>query len=293
MPGLEHLTRRGLQVYNVSLSTKQMLTRLAALSVLCSAGALAANSVKGELIANGDKVQLSAVAVEAGLDQVGLLMTDKPLPAGCGVYDAFVLAGQSKLRGMAVSISKDTKQKESAGINGLYHESWGGQLGNIGEPEFQIEQFDEEVLRGSVSLAAGSLNDHKFSYSVKFDVSLKIELAPIEVTISGATDSEPAKGYIAYYKALMAGSLEDGKKFVVKENAEQMTGEDADLFLEFFQDGHPREATILSVDQKGKEAKLSVEGVIVACTGSDKGTATIEMVREDGSWKVKLESWEM
>lgn len=264
------------------------------LSVLCFVPALlGADSASGELVANGDSVQLANVVVENSLGEVGLLITDQPLPPGCGVYDAFMLASSGALRGIAVSISKETKQKEPAGLNALFHDSWGGQLGNIGEPEFKIEQFDDAALKGAVSLSAGALNDHKFSYSVQFDVALKTERPSLEATLSGETESEPAKAYIAYYQAMMAGRLEDGKKFAVKEHADQITGEDAELFLDFFQEGHPRAATILGVEQTGDEAVLRVEGVIAACMSEDKGTATVDMVKEAGGWKVKLESWEM
>ena len=243
-------------------------------------GALAADSIEGELIANGDSVKLSAVKVEVSFGEIGLLITDQPLPPGCGVFDAFQLAAAGKLRGLAVSLSKETQ-------------GWEGQLGTIGEPELGIEQFTEQALKGSLSLAAGSLNDHTFSYDVRFDVGLKVERGPIEVSISGETDSEPAKAYIAYYEAMMASRLEDGKRYVVKENAEQMTGEDADFFLEMMQDGHPREAVITAVEQNGDEAVIHVEGEIQGCMSSKPAKAAVEMLREDSAWKVKLESWEM
>jgi len=255
--------------------------------------AWAADSASGELTANGDRVELSAVAVETGLDQAGLLITDRPLPDGCGPYDAFMLASSGKLRGVAVSLSMATKAVEPAGMNGLFHMSWGGKLGAIGEPEVSIEQFDEERLRGSVALAEGSFADHTFAYSVEFDVSLKSERGPIEATIDGETDSAPAKAYIAYYQAMMALELDEGKKFAIKEHADQITGEDAEFFLEFFQDGHPREATIVSVEENGDQATLKVEGEIPACDSSDEGSATVQMVKEADGWKVQLESWEM
>lgn len=272
---------------------KQTLSRLAALGLICGASAFAANSATGDFTANGNKVALSAVTVEAGLGEVGLLVTDEPLPAGCGVYDAFLLANAGKLRGVAVSISRDTRLKESAGLNAVFHESWNGLLREIGEPEFHIEQFDDEVLKGSIKLASGFSGDHSFSYSVDFDVSLAGARQPIEVSISGATDSEPAKAYVTFYEAMMGTRIDDGRKLVVKDMADQMTGDDADFFIEMFQDGHPRAATILSVDEKGKEATLSVEGIINRCMSSDNGTAKVEMIKEGGSWKVKLESWQM
>lgn len=261
--------------------------------VCCTPAVFADDAATGALVANGDKVQLANVVVENSLGEVGLLITDQPLPSGCGVYDAFMLAGSGKLRGIAVSISKETKQKEPAGLNALFHDSWGGQLGNIGEPEFTIEQYDDNRLKGAIQLDAGSLNDHKFSYSVQFDVGLKTERPALEATLIGKTESEPAKAYIAYYQAMMAGQLDEGKKFAVKEHADQITGEDAELFLEFFQDGHPREATILGAEETGDQAVLRVEGIIPACQSADKGTATVNMVKEDGSWKVQLESWKM
>ena len=64
---------------------------------------------------------------------------------------------------------------EYAGIKALYHESWDGQLSNIGEPEIKIEQFDEQVLKGSISLASGTFGDHMFSYNANFQVNLSAD----------------------------------------------------------------------------------------------------------------------
>ena len=94
---------------------KNRLTRITVLGLVASAAALAENTVEGSLTANGAAVSLRSIIVETGLGEVGLLLTDEALPAACGVYDAFTLANAGRLRGMAVSISKDTQQIEHAG----------------------------------------------------------------------------------------------------------------------------------------------------------------------------------
>lgn len=273
--------------------TKNRFAVIILLACASASVARAANTVEGTLTANGNTVPLRAVIPEAGMGQVGLLLTEEALPAPCGVYDAFVLADAGRLRGMALSIDKETRTIERAGINGLYHESLNGRLGTIGEPEVTIERFDDEVLKGSVSLASGTFGDHTFSYNATFQVDLATERPTLEGKVSGAGDSQPAQAYAKYYEAMMAGQLDDGRKYVTDENAEQMTGEDAELFLEFFQEGHPPTATITAAKEEGNTAELTVEGEIAGCMGVENGTAKVDMVKESGVWKVVLESWEM
>ena len=252
----------------------------------------AADMVEGSLTANGQMVPLRSVVVEPDLGEVSLLMTEEPLPAGCGFYDVFSLTPDHPLRGMAVTLSRETRQIEKAGINQLYHESWDGRLPTIGEPEIQIEQFDENVLKGSLRLAGGSQGDNKFAYDVHFDVGLATSRPPIDATVSGAGDSAAAQAYVAYYRAMMAGQIEEGKKYAIQENADQITGDNIELFLEFFQDGHPHEATITAIDESGDMAKLAVTGELGTCLETDTGTAAVELVKEADGWKVKSESWE-
>ena len=152
--------------------------------------------------------------------------------------------------------------------------------------------MDDNILKGSIRLTEGSLGDNKFSYDASFEVALSTGPAAVEASVSGADRSEAAQAYAEYYLAMMAGRLEDGKKFVIEENAELMTGEDAEFFLEFFQEGHPHHATITAADETADAAKLSVEGEIGGCLETEMGTATVEMVKEGGVWKVQLESWE-
>ncbi len=277
----------------ITIMIKNRTARIALLGLIAVATALADNTVEGSLTANGQVVPLRSIIVETGLGEVSLLLTDQALPAPCGVYDAFTLVDTGRLRGMAVSLSKDTRQIESAGLNALYHESWDGRLGNICKPEIKIEQFDEKALKGSIRLASGSFSDHTFSYDASFEVELSTDRPAIEAKVSGAGESQAAQAYAKYYEAMMAGRLEDGKVYVIEENAKQMNGEDAELFLEFFQEGHPPTATITAAKEQGDKAELTVEGEVAGCMAVTRATAKVEMVKESGVWKVQLESWEM
>ena len=114
----------------------------------------------------------------------------------------------------------------------------------------------------------------------------------MKVTVSGGDDSEAARAYALYYRAMMAGRLADGKKYVIEEQAGQMTGEDVDVFLDMFQE-NPKQLTITSVSEKADKATLQAEGVIAGCLEDGTAKATIEMVKQAGGWKVAGESWEM
>ena len=252
----------------------------------------AADTVSGSFTANGDVVALGSVIVEAGLGEVSLLMTEKPLPAGCGVYDAFTIADSNVLRGVAVTISRESQEIERAGLNALYHESWEGRLANIGQPEVRIDQLDETVMKGSINLAGGEFADYTFSYDVSFEVGLSSERPVIEAKVSGQEESSAARAYAAYYTAMMAGRMDDGRKYVTQENAEQMVGEDVEFFLDMFQD-LPHELIISAAKEQGDKAELTVEGEIVGCMATEKATGTVELERESGGWKVTKESWEL
>ena len=65
------------------------------------------------------------------------------------------------------------------------------------------------------------------------------------------------------------------------------------MFLEFFQEGHPRTTTIASANENGDTAEPTVEGEVSGCMDRSLATAKIQMVKEPGAWKVKLESWKM
>lgn len=260
------------------------------LALLPAAGA--ANTGEGVLTADGSEAALKAVAVEPGFGDTALLITEQPLPEGCTVFDAYTLASAGKLRGLAVTISQETKGIERAGLNALYHESWEGMLTNIGEPEVGIEQYDDETLKGRVSLSDGSFIGHSFSYDVRFEVALKRERPVLDATVTGGENSTAAQAYAAYYRAMMAGRLEEGKQHVIEEQAAQIAGEDVEFFLDMFQ-SNPLELTITSADEKGKTATLTAEGVVAGCMEDGQAKGTIEMVQEGGAWKVKSESWEM
>ncbi len=267
-----------------------------ALRPLCLAAVLPvslfADTAEGRLTADGSSVVLKSMTAEPGFGDTIMLITEGPLPEGCGLFDAYSLATEGKLRGIAVTISQETKGIERAGLNALYHESWDGMLTSIGDPEVTVEQYDDETLKGAVRVEAGSFTDHTFSYEARFEVGLVRERPAYEATVSGGDGSEAARAYTLYYQAMMAGRLDDGKEYVIQEQAEQMTGEDVDFFLDMFQE-NPKQLTITSVSEEGDKATLQAEGLIAGCMEDGSAKATIEMVNRDGGWKVASESWEM
>ena len=113
---------------------------------------------------------------------------------------------------------------------------------------------------------------------------------PAKITVSGS-DSAPAKAYTAYANAIWKGDIEEFKKYVPSENLKLIPKDEKEIVLglEFVQDTMMTNIEILDSKISGENAELKMTGN----RGIDKADGTVKMVREDGSWKVTEESWEL
>lgn len=248
----------------------------------------APGTATGTMTANGKTYQMKYSYADEGADDIILVLTDNPVAKENIPFGLNQLAMEGKVRGLVVTISRETKGQVS-GLNALYDESWAGQLGTLGNAVLKIDKLDSQALEGQISTPEqNTFSDYTFSFDVKFKTALGTpkQEEPVEVTIKG--DGSPAAAaYAEYYKALMAGDIPAVKKLIIKKNAEQLDDETAGMIVDIAQAAHPREIEIVTTNLSDKSAELSVKGSV----DGSQGTGKVEMVVEDGQWKVATDKW--
>ena len=255
---------------------------------LTYAGDEAQGTAAGTMTANGKTYQMKYSYADESPDDIILVLTDSPLAKENIPFGLNQLAMEGKVHGLVVTISKETKGQVS-GLNAIYDESWAGQLGTLGNAVLKIDKLDSQALEGQISTPEqNTFSDYTFSFNVKFKTALGAprQKEPVEVTIKG--DGSPAAAaYEEYYKALMAGDIPAVKKLIIKKNAEQLDDETANMIVDIAQAAHPREIEIVTTNITDKSAELSVKGSV----DGSQGTGKVEMVVEDGQWKVATDKW--
>ncbi len=245
-------------------------------------------SASGTITANDKTYQMKYAYADEGPDDIIVVITDSELKSEDVPFGLHQLAMEGKVHGLIVTVSKATKE-QAPGLNAIYDESWGGQLGTLGNAVLKIDKLDDKTIEGQISTPEKSaFSDYTFAIDAKFKAELGAPkpAAPVEVTVKG--DGTPAAAaYADYYKALMAGDIPTLKKLIIKENAEQLDDETAGMIVDMAQSFHPKEIEIVTVNPTDSSAELKVTG---NADGS-QGTGTIEMVVEDGQWKVATDKW--
>jgi len=246
------------------------------------------NTASGTLTANDKTYQMKYAYVDEGPDDIVLVLTDAPLEQENIPFGLQEPSMEGKVHGLVVTISKATKA-QAPGLNAIYDESWGGQLGTLGNAVLTIDKLDTKTMEGRISTPEkNTFSDYTYAFDVKFKTALGVpkETVPVEVTVK--SDGTPAAdAYAAYYKALMAGDIPTVKKLILKENAERLDDETAGMIVEIAQMSHPKDIEIKTVNISDTSAELAITG----SGGVSQGTGTAEMTLEDGQWKVAADKW--
>ncbi|MGE3521471.1 MAG: hypothetical protein AB7I96_01275, partial [Candidatus Dadabacteria bacterium] len=199
-------------------------------------------SASGTITANDKTYQMKYAYADEGPDDIILVITDSELKSEDVPFGLHQLAMEGKVHGLVVTISKATKE-QAPGLNAIYDESWGGQLGTLGNAVLKIDKLDDKTIEGQISTPEKStFSDYTFAIDAKFKAALGAPkpAAPVEVTVKG--DGTPAAAaYADYYKALMSGDIPTLKKLIIKENAEQLDEETAAMIVDMAQSFHPKE----------------------------------------------------
>ncbi len=99
----------------------------------------------------------------------------------------------------------------------------------------------------------------------------------------------PTNAYMEYYRALNAGDMKKVKKYLAKSMVEQLkqSGMKDEEILEMIKSLVPKEVKIIDEEIENNSAILTATGGF----GSQEGR--IEMIKEDGKWKLLKENWEL
>lgn len=102
-------------------------------------------------------------------------------------------------------------------------------------------------------------------------------------------DDEVTKAYMAYRSAMLSGDIQGLKTHISKQKAHELDGPQAEQMLAIARAVYPANATVTGVNAQGDAATLTASAEM---EGSAR-QGIIHMLKEDGTWKVYDEKWEM
>lgn len=105
-----------------------------------------------------------------------------------------------------------------------------------------------------------------------------------------AGGGDPGKAYLACQEEIRQGNFDGMVACMSAERAAEMAQADpaeAQEMFGFLQMMQATDMKVLGGSLDGDTATLNVEGM----QDTEKVTATVTMVREDGAWKIERESW--
>lgn len=268
--------------------TSFVLVSTAFMIIGFSTGAIAENSVEGNLTVDGTAAPMQHIYVDQYRDEFTVVLTDNPVAQEMIPYEVSTLSEQGKVRALEFTVSRETQNLLPRMRRAIYfHPVWTRQI-DIGNGVLTISKFDENQLVGRMKTPSeNESNGHHFAYDISFSVSLKRE--PPQLTITGQNDP-PSQAYAAYCKALMNGDMDEFKKYVPSENLASLPKDENELILglEFAQDMMMTDIEILSSTISDTKAVLTMQGT----RGLTTASGNVTMVLENGTWKVSEESWE-
>jgi len=271
------------------LSNTVVLVSTAFLLISSSHSGMAQNSVEGSLTVDGATASIKHIYFDQYREEFTVVLTDNPVPQEMIPYEVSSLSEQGKMRALEFTVSRETQKLLDRMRKAIYfHPVWTRNI-DIGNGKLTITKFDENNLVGTITTPSEQESDgHRFSYDISFSVSLK--KAPPTLTITGKSDP-PSQAYEAYSKALLKLDVDEFKKYVSRENLQSypIDQEELVLGLEFARDMMMTNIEILNSNISGNTAVLSMKG----SRGLTTSDGTVTMIRENGSWKVSKESWEM
>ena len=257
-----------------------------------SSDVLAGNSATGSLTVDGETTQIKYAYIEEYDGDITIGLVDNEIPDGMFPDGVYNLGEQGKLKGIVFVVSSDKKELMSGGLynlmNAIHSYPQWNKLGTIGNGQLIAKVSEGDSFSGTIKTPSeNDIDGHKFTYEIKFSVNLKKE--PLKLTMTGKSDA-PSKAYGEWGAALFAGDIDGYKKHSSSEILEMMPDDPADLQegIEFQQSMFPNNVEIVSSEIVGDKAILKAKGT----RGSEVSIGNVTMVKEDGLWKVREQSWE-
>ena len=240
----------------------------------------AADQVKGNLVVDGQKLDLNNVKVYDIFGSLMVVISDKPV-GDIGPFE--ISEVKSGIRSLTVNIEKETGNLESNGA--IVHEALSEQAQFMpDEAEIDVKKTGELTYSGLVRVADAEMNGHTISFDATFDIELPDPCAPATATYT-AKKTPAAKAFADAYSEFAQCDFKGVADYLTTELAEQwlaeLNGEEGEKNVSMLMDMMgmmPREIEIAVKELNGDDAVLTV---------SMMGEADeITMKREGGSWKV-------
>ncbi len=222
-------------------------------------------------------------------DDIIIVLSDNSISKEMVPDGILGLSEKNKIRGIMFSVSVKDKRLLGKGesIQSIHYYPVWQQLGLIGNGEFELAESGKNTLKGRLfTPSENEWNGHKYSYDIEFTVDIKKE--PVKVKITGADDA-PSRAFSKYYEAVMAGNSKEFRKYIANARLAEMEAEPGmmEFFTEMQQAMSPTDLEIVSSIVKKDSAIIKVAG----SRGADSSEGTINMIKENGKWKVNLEAW--
>ena len=252
----------------------------------------AENTASGSLTVDGDNTVIKYAYADEYDGEITIVLVDNEIPEGMVPDGVYSLGEQGKIKGIVFVLSSDKKKLLKGGyydlINAVHSYPKWNKLGTIGNGELIAVITDSDVFSGQIKTPSeNDVEGHKFTYDLKFSVSLKKE--PLSLTMSGKSDP-PSQAFGEWGKALFAGDIEEYKKYTSQEILNMMPEDSVELNegIEFQQLVFPTNIEIISTKIDGDKAVLKAKGT----RGTEVSRGTITMLKENGDWKVNKQSWQ-
>jgi len=246
----------------------------------------AENAASGSLTVDGDKTVIKYAYADDYDGEITIVLVDNEIPEGMFPDGVYSLGEHGKIKGIVFVLSSDKKILLKGGyynlINAIHSYPKWNKLGTIGNGEFTAVITNGDVFSGQIKTPSeNDVEGHKFTYDIKFSVNLKKE--PLKLTMTGKSDA-PSKAFGEWGKALLAGDIEEYKKYTSQEILNMMPEDSVELNegIEFQQLLFPTNIEIISTKIDGDKAVLKAKGT----------RGTITMLKENGDWKVNKQSWQ-
>lgn len=252
----------------------------------------ASNSADGKLTVDGETTSIKYAYADEYEGDITIVLVDNEIPVEMIPDGVWTLGEQGKIKEIVFVVSSDEKKLQTGGlynlINAIHSYPKWNKLGTVGNGELTITDSQGDLLSGRIKTPSeNKVDGHKFTYDAKFSVSLKKE--PLNLTVTGKT-GQPAEAYKQWGNALFAGDIDSYKKYSSAELNEMFPDDQNEMKegIEFQQLLMPTNIEILSIDIEGKNAVMKARGT----RGSEVSEGTINMISENGAWKVGQQSWE-
>lgn len=176
------------------------------------------------------------------------------------------------------------------GLNaGIWTESGFKSFSTSGTAKVKLDVHTAERIAGRVFTdAPGTLGGDKYSFDLRFDVTITPELAPGQPLPAGG--GEAGKAYVAYLAALQKGDVDAIARFWPKEKAAKMLAarKDPDFkeSLDMLKLFSPKNVTVKGGTLRDAIADLDVVGKDADGNVMD---GKVRMVRDGTTWRLEKE----